>query len=136
MRELMQALIQFQAKMGQPIGEWPSSRLPKERAWLRRELISEEFNELWSALRRESLIETADAMCDLIYVVVGTAVEMGIDLAPLWEEVHRTNMAKAGGPVRADGKRLKPEGWMPPDIVGILGDQMCLQSCYDCEVDS
>lgn len=43
-----------------------------------------------------------------------------MDLDPLWQDVHRANMAKTTGPVRADGKRLKPEGWQPPDIAGVL----------------
>jgi len=53
-------------------------------------------------------------------VVYGTALEMGIDLEPHFNEVHASNMAKRGGPVREDGKMLKPEGWLPPDINGIL----------------
>jgi predicted HAD superfamily Cof-like phosphohydrolase len=69
---------------------------------------------------RGDLVEAIDGMCDLLCVVYGTAAEFGIDLAPFWDEVHRTNMAKAGGPVREDGKRLKPPGWTPPDIAGVL----------------
>jgi predicted HAD superfamily Cof-like phosphohydrolase len=41
---------------------------------------------------------------------------IGMDLRPFFEEVHRTNMLKTTGPVREDGKRLKPEGWKPPRI--------------------
>jgi len=41
---------------------------------------------------------------------------LGIDLRPFFREVHRTNMLKTTGPVREDGKRLKPEGWQPPRI--------------------
>lgn len=37
----------------------------------------------------------------------------------IWQEVHKTNMAKATGPV-VNGKKMKPEGWCPPDIKGIL----------------
>ncbi|NIQ95452.1 MAG: nucleoside triphosphate pyrophosphohydrolase family protein, partial [Desulfuromonadales bacterium] len=40
---------------------------------------------------------TADALADLIYVAIGAAITYGIDLRPVWEEVHRTNMAKMGG---------------------------------------
>jgi predicted HAD superfamily Cof-like phosphohydrolase len=48
---------------------------------------------------------------------------MGIDLGPFFAEIHRTNMEKAGGPVRpSDGKILKPPGWKPPDIVGMLAE--------------
>jgi len=45
---------------------------------------------------------------------------LGIDLMPFYEEVHRTNMAKLGGPKREDGKQLKPPGWEPPRIGEIL----------------
>lgn len=41
---------------------------------------------------------------------------LGLDLRPFFEEVHRTNMAKLGGPRRADGKQLKPADWKPPRI--------------------
>lgn len=66
------------------------------------------------------LVAVIDGLCDLLCVVYGAAAEFGVDLAPFWDEVHRTNMAKAGGPLREDGKRLKPPGWVPPDIAGVL----------------
>lgn len=71
-----------------------------------------------------SLVEAIDGMVDVIVVVLGTAVEFGIDLQPFWDEVHRTNMNKRGGPVREDGKRLKPEGWQPPDIMHVLATEI------------
>jgi predicted HAD superfamily Cof-like phosphohydrolase len=52
--------------------------------------------------------EAIDAMCDIIVVVHNTANAMGLDLEPFFDEVHRTNMQKAEGPLREDGKRLKP----------------------------
>lgn len=65
-------------------------------------------------------IETADALADLVVVIVGMALELGLPLDRVWDEVHRANMAKVGpdGKVmyRGDGKVLKPEGWTPPDI--------------------
>lgn len=64
--------------------------------------------------------EALDAVIDSIVVLHNTSNAMGLDIEPLWDEVHRANMAKAGGPKRADGKALKPEGWKPPDIVGLL----------------
>jgi hypothetical protein len=36
---------------------------------------------------------------------------------------HRTNMAKVGGPIVPNGKRLKPKGWQPPDIAGEIARQ-------------
>lgn len=64
--------------------------------------------------------EVIDGLCDLIYVALGTAVTAGIDLDPFFREVQRANMEKLTGPKRADGKQLKPEGWRPPDIEGVL----------------
>lgn len=96
--------------------ELPAMRRPTLRA----ELIREEARETVEAIEAGDLVGAIDGMCDLLCVVYGTALEFGIDLAPFWDEVHRTNMAKAGGPLREDGKRLKPPGWMPPDIIGVL----------------
>ena len=67
-----------------------------------------------------NLVEAIDGLCDTIVVCYGTAEAIGIDLEPFFDEVHRSNMAKKGGPVREDGKRGKPPGWTPPDIAGVL----------------
>lgn len=70
-------------------------------------------------------VKLADGLADLIYVCVGAANEFGIDLAAVWDEVHKSNMAKIGpnGEVkrRVDGKVIKPDGWTPPDIKKALG---------------
>ena len=50
------------------------------------------------AERLELLSEMADALCDILYVAYGAAVELGLDLEPLFDEVHKTNMRKAGAP--------------------------------------
>jgi predicted HAD superfamily Cof-like phosphohydrolase len=90
------------------------------RPELRASLIEEEARETVEAIRAGDLLGAIDGMCDVLCVIYGTAAEFGVDLAPFWDEVHRTNMAKAGGPVREDGKRLKPEGWQPPDLSRVL----------------
>lgn len=87
---------------------------------LRLKLIAEEWLELREAEDGNDLAETADAIADMIYVLVGMAHAYGIPLAAVWREVQRANMAKLGGPVRGDGKQMKPEGWTPPDIAGVL----------------
>jgi predicted HAD superfamily Cof-like phosphohydrolase len=69
------------------------------------------------------MVELADGCADLDYVVEGTRLAFGIDGGPVAAEVQRSNMAKAGGPVRADGKRLKPPDWTAPDIAGVLRRQ-------------
>lgn len=106
----------FHRALDVPIGATPQIRRPELRATL----IEEEAAETCAAIRRGDLIEAIDGLCDLLCVTYGAASEFGIDLAPFWDEVHRTNMAKVGGPVREDGKRLKPPGWTPPDIAGVL----------------
>ena len=70
-----------------------------------------------------NITEIADGIADLIYVLLGTAIEYGININPIWDEVQRTNMLKEGGGIRPDGKILKPEGWLSPDIAGILKQQ-------------
>lgn len=64
-----------------------------------------------------------DAGVDLGYVIEGLFIRLGVDPGPIWEAVHAANMAKATGPIREDGKRLKPEGWAPPDVAGLLREQ-------------
>lgn len=64
-----------------------------------------------------------DATVDLDYVVEGLRVRLGVDGDPIWEAVHAANMAKSTGPLREDGKRMKPEGWEPPDVEGLLREQ-------------
>lgn len=110
----------FHEAMGIPIEERPTMAT-RERRELRAELIREEYAEVWDAIDCEDLVETADGLVDLIYVAVGAALEFGIPLDRVWDEVHRSNMAKAGGPRREDGKVLKPPGWTPPDVAGVLG---------------
>jgi predicted HAD superfamily Cof-like phosphohydrolase len=87
---------------------------------LRISLIEEEAAEFAAAVRGNDVPEIVDALCDLLYVTYGAAVALGVDLDPFFREVHRSNMAKVGGYRRADGKWMKPEGWQPPDIAGLL----------------
>lgn len=86
-------------------------------AELRASLILEEVNELDNAVCTYDLVETADALADLLYVTYGYAITLGIDIDAVFAAVHTSNMAKAPGGVvirREDGKVLKPEGWEPP----------------------
>lgn len=74
-----------------------------------------------------NMVEAADALADLIYVIYGMALEMGIDLAKVLAEVQRSNMSKLGEdgkPIyREDGKVLKGPGYFRPDVAGVLGLQ-------------
>lgn len=96
------------------------------RRVLRYDLIDEEINkELLPAMLRDDLVGIADGLADAIYVLVGTALEYGIPLEKVWDEVHASNMRKVDpqtGKVlkRADGKVIKGPNWTPPDITGLL----------------
>lgn len=100
---------------------------------LRIKLIQEEVEELLTTLYKienkltrggfidptqnklSHLVDLADAVADSIYVISGTATAFGLDAERVFELVHAANMAKLGGPVREDGKQLKPVGWQPPE---------------------
>lgn len=83
----------FMQKFGQDCPDKPT--IPSfDIQKLRLELIDEERGELRAALAAGNLIETADAIADLLYVVYGTAVACGIDIDKVFEEVHRSNMSK------------------------------------------
>ena len=92
---------------------------------LRLELIQEELDELSDAVADRDMIQIADALTDLLYVVYGAGHSFGIDLDECFEEVHRSNMSKLGEngrPIhREDGKVLKGPGYFEPDLEGILG---------------
>lgn len=120
----IQDVIDFHIACDQPVEDIPA--FPnKSRVKLRHELISEEWKEYQKAEEEEDIVEIADAIGDLIYVLIGAALEYGIPLAKVWEEIQRSNMAKVDpvtGKVlkREDGKILKPEGWTPPNIAAAL----------------
>ena len=92
---------------------------------LRLELISEEFSELCQAMEDRDMVQIADALTDILYVVYGAGHSFGIGLDECFEEVHRSNMSKlgeSGRPIyREDGKVMKGPGYFEPDLEGILG---------------
>lgn len=108
--------------------KWLSEKAKKRRL----NLIVEELDELVDALNWDNKIEAIDALCDLLYVIYGTAVEMGVDLQPFFDEVHESNMTKIGGHKReSDGKWIKPDDYSPPDLKGIF--ELLYGGRYDTE---
>lgn len=91
---------------------------------LRIDLIEEELEELRTAIADENIVEVADALTDILYVVYGAGLTFGIDLDKTFAEVHRSNMSKLGPdgkPIyREDGKILKGPDYTPPDLTFIL----------------
>jgi NTP pyrophosphatase (non-canonical NTP hydrolase) len=87
-------------------------------------LIQEELEELSEGRTLQDLVQIADAVQDLIWVVVCLGFAYGLPMQQLWSEVARTNMAKFPGGVvtrrPSDNKIMKPDGWQPPRIGEIL----------------
>jgi predicted HAD superfamily Cof-like phosphohydrolase len=122
MREEQSMVDEFHRKFD--IHVEPSPSIPDEATRrLRIRLIQEEFDELKEALAQEDLIGIAKELADVLYVVYGTAVSCGIDMEPIFREVHRSNLSKVGGYKRADGKWVKPAGYSPAQLAPILSSQ-------------
>ncbi len=90
---------------------------------LRVRLIQEEFEELKEAMAKQELVGIAKELADLLYVVYGTAVSYGLDMDPVFREVHRSNLSKVGGYKRADGKWVKPPTYSPAHLAPIIAQQ-------------
>ena len=114
----------FMEAMGQEVNAVPT--FPEEEIQrLRLDLIEEELDELHYAIDNKDIVEIADALGDLLYVVYGAGHAFGIDLDECFKEIHASNMSKLGPdgkPIkREDGKVLKPDTFFPPDLKTILG---------------
>lgn len=122
-------VVQFHRACGLPVSPKPGM-LTEDRQEMRMALIYEETKELEIALAKEDVPEVADALADLIYVAIGMAIEMGIDLNEVWRVVQAANISKASGPKREDGKQLKPEGWKPPNVEAEIAYQGSIVEKY------
>jgi len=109
----------FMNSFGQEVLTEPTLPSP-ELAKLRLELIREEFEELTVATNAMDMIEIADALTDILYVVYGAGHAFGIDLDACYREVHSSNMSKLGAdgkPIyREDGKVMKGPNFRAPDL--------------------
>ena len=89
-------VAEFHKTFNAPILDTP--QIPsKERCELRVSLLQEELNELKEAIADNNLVEIADALCDLQYVLSGAVLEFGLGekFPALFNEVQRSNMSKA-----------------------------------------
>lgn len=146
MDKVQRQVLQFHQTFGLTVGKSPEIREGELRARLlleeavetavalvgsakAHELIHREQTVLADWIRdhgskEPNLIEAIDGLCDVDYIVKGSAIVLGIDLEPFADEVHRSNLSKVGGEVRADGKRLKGPNYSPPDIAGVLAREI------------
>lgn len=126
MKKQIEQLREFHTAFNLPLRSTPTL-VPRKEFALRQSLLSEEVTELLFAHQVDkNLTEVADAIIDSMYVLIGTAVQLGFGdvLEQLFDEVHRSNMSKLdefGKPVmREDGKVLKSNLFSPPDFSSIL----------------
>ncbi|MEM7551517.1 MAG: nucleoside triphosphate pyrophosphohydrolase family protein [Bacteroidota bacterium] len=89
-------VAEFHKTFQHPVLEKPTIPDPK-RCTLRVELLSEELKELDQAIKDQDIVEIADALCDLQYVLSGAVLEFGLGdrFKDLFDEVQRSNMSKA-----------------------------------------
>ncbi len=129
MRSAIEDVAEFHRKFGQPVLDVPTQPT-FSRGRLRKWMTEEEQEELCDALAEVTgghpgsphvkyhMEKVADGLADLIYVCIGTALELGIPLDRVWAEVHRSNMTKEADP--NGGKVRKGVDYVPPDIAGAL----------------
>lgn len=93
------AVRYFMQLMGQPTPDEPPQRDREALTWdrwgLRQTLIDEEYDELVKAYEEGDHAAFLDACVDMVYVIVGTAVEAGLPFDEAFDAVHRANMEKA-----------------------------------------
>lgn len=114
---------EFHETYGAYISE--ESKLPDSSVReLRIALLQEEFDEYTKAEEDNDLVEIADALGDMMYIIYGTAISYGIPLDDIFNEIHSSNMSKLGEdgkPIRReDGKILKGPNFFRPDIAKFL----------------
>lgn len=80
----------FRKKFQQPTRRIPGNIPPRMHA-LNCRLVLEEWEEFHTA---DNLVDYADAIIDMIYVLVGIGLSHGFPMETLWQDVHRANMAK------------------------------------------
>ena len=108
---------------GQEVKTKPS--FPNEKiVQLRYDLIKEELDELSLAIKEKDIIEVADALTDLLYVVYGAGHSFGIDLDKCFAEVQRSNLSKLdidGKPIyNENGKVMKGPNYSKPNLKQFL----------------
>ena len=123
---LIGCVEQFHDSFGISNNYAPTVELSKEDIQLRFELLKEENNEYLEAAQNGDMVEVADALGDLMYILFGTIMKHGVQhkIVEVFEEIQKSNMSKLdanGQPIyREDGKVLKGPNYFKPNIKKIL----------------
>lgn len=124
---LLDGTAQFMKLAGQLDESYFADDVNDPSRKLRWDMLFEEFKEYRDAESASDPVETLDGLLDIIVIAWGTALKYygeGVAKAGA-AEVVRSNLSKVDGSLgpivrREDGKILKPQGWTPPDIAGVL----------------
>tara|TARA_R110002073_G_scaffold313380_3_gene485308 strand:+ start:17766 stop:18152 length:387 start_codon:yes stop_codon:yes gene_type:complete len=126
MKKYTDAVHEFHTAFGLGIKNEPIANIGEARNLLRFNLMKEENEEYFEAANNNDLVEVADALGDMLYILAGTIIEHGMQykIAEVFDEIQRSNMSKLGEdgkPIyREDGKVLKGPDYFKPNIQEIL----------------
>lgn len=114
----------FMEACDQDIETSPKFPLDPDITFLRVKLIREELQELEEAIAYNDIVEVADALTDLLYVVYGAGHTFGVKLDACFDEVHSSNMTKLGPDGKAIknsyGKVMKGPNYREPELKKVL----------------
>lgn len=126
MSYLERMVLQFMVKHDQYISACKNDRCPPSVELLRARLMLEEAFEYLEAIQENKpLEEIADALGDLLYVVVGSFIAHGIDMMPVFNEIQRSNMTKAVLNEHGKGGKVvgKEGGFEPPRLRELMNGE-------------
>ena len=112
----------FMSAGDQPINKELSLQGDQQKLYMN--LITEEYKETLEAFENNDLVEVADGLADMVWVIMGMCSSCGREFNKVWEEVRSSNMSKFvdGKAVKNDaGKIMKPDTYFKPDLKKILG---------------
>lgn len=122
----LKAVAEFHDAFGIESANSPVVSLPEQTVLLRHNLMKEENEEYLEAAQNKDLVEVADALGDMLYILCGTILSHGMQhkITEVFNEIQRSNMSKLGSdgkPIyREDGKVLKGPNYFKPNIASIL----------------
>ena len=126
MKKKIEAVKAFHSAFKIGYRESPKADLGMDKNVLRYKLMKEENEEYLEAANANDLVEVADALGDMLYILCGTIIEHGMQykIEEVFDEIQKSNMSKLGEdgePIyREDGKVLKGPNYFMPDISKIL----------------
>ncbi|SDQ56322.1 nucleoside triphosphate pyrophosphohydrolase family protein [Flagellimonas zhangzhouensis] len=126
MESKIKAVELFHNSFGLGVKQNPKADLGKDKNLLRFNLMDEENKEYLEAANNNDMVEVADALGDMLYILCGTILEHGMQykIEEVFEEIQKSNMSKLGAdgkPIyREDGKVLKGPNYFKPDIKTIM----------------